>query len=65
MKKSKKLIFCGKNDAQVSGFAVVKKASSPWKKIFPKEISFKLICTDKTFKTVRGNFLKINGSRDI
>ena len=30
MKKSMKLIFCGKkNDAQISGFAVVKKAPGP------------------------------------
>ena len=28
MKKSKKLIFCGKNDAQISSFGVVKKAPS-------------------------------------
>ena len=29
MKKSIKLNFCEKNDAQISGFTVVKKASSP------------------------------------
>ena len=29
LKKSMKLIFCGKNEAQISGFAVVKKALSP------------------------------------
>ena len=48
-----KLIFCGKNEAQISGFAVVKKALK--KKILPAYF----------FKTVCGNFLKINGSRDI
>ena len=29
MKKRMKLIFCGKKDAQISGFAVAKKAPSP------------------------------------
>ena len=53
-----------KNDAQVSGFAVVKKAPSPWKKNIWKENFFQLLCTDKIYKTVGGNFLKINGSRD-
>ena len=32
MKKHIKLIFCGKNNNQSRGFAVVKKARSPWKK---------------------------------
>ena len=54
-----------KNDAQVSGFAVVEKAPSPWNKNFLKKIFFQLICTDKTYKTVCGKFLKINGFRDI
>ena len=57
-----KLFFVEKNDAQNSGFAVVKKVPSPWKKIFlKKKKSFQLICTDKTYKTVCRNFLKING----
>ena len=55
----------GKNGAQISGFSVVKKAPSPWKKCFSKRKSVQLICADKIFKTVCGNFLKINGSRDI
>ena len=54
-----KLIFCGKNEAQISGFAVVKKALK--KKIFFR----KKILPAYFFKTVCGNFLKINGSRDI
>ena len=59
-----KIIFCGKNDAQISRVAVGKKAPSPRKKVFSKKKSFHLICTDKTYKTLRGNFLKTNGSRD-
>ena len=53
-----------KNDAQISRVAVVKKAPSPSNFFFQKK-SFQLICTDKTYKTVCGNFLKINGSQDI
>ena len=52
-----------KNDAQNSDFAVAKKGPSSWKKIFLKKKSFQLICTDKTYKTVCGNFYNINGSR--
>ena len=55
----------GKNGAQISGFSVVKKAQSPWKKCFLKKKSVQLICADKIFKTLCGNFLKINGPRDI
>ena len=54
----------GKNSAQISGFSVVKKAPSPWKKCFEKK-SVQLICADKIFKIVCGNFSKINGFRDI
>ena len=39
------------NDAQISGFAVVKKA-------FLEKKLFQLIYTDKTYKMVCGNFLK-------
>ena len=56
------------NDARISGFAIMKKALSPWKKIFEKKKkkkSFQLICTDKIYKTGCGNFLKINGSWNI
>ena len=46
-----------KNEAQISGFAVVKKRSkSLKKKFFKKKKFFQLICTDKTYKTVCGNF---------
>ena len=55
---------CEKNDAQIGRVAVVKKDPGPWKKIFEKK-SCQLICTDKTYKTMSGNFFKINGSRDI
>ena len=51
-----------KNDAQISGFLVMKKALSPWKKCFLKK---KIFCADTIFKMVCGNFFKINGSRDI
>ena len=43
-----KLIFCEKSDAQISGFAAVKKA-------FLKKKFLKLTCTDKIYKTVCGN----------
>ena len=59
--KKYKIIFLW----EISGFSVVKKAPSPWKKCFSKRQSVQLICADKIFKTVCGNFLKINGSRDI
>ena len=63
MKKSIKLIFCEKkNDTQISGFAVVKKAPERkicWKKKNPSSF------TDKTYKMMCRNFLKINGSQDI
>ena len=51
-----------KNDAQISGFLVMKKALSPWKKCFLKKKNF---CADTIFKMVCGNFFEINGSRDI
>ena len=34
-----------KNDAQISGVAVVKKAPSPWRKNISKKKSFQVICT--------------------
>ena len=55
----------GKNGAQISGLLVVKKAPSTWKKNFSKQKYGQLICADKIFKTVCGNFFKINGSQDI
>ena len=103
-----------KNDAQIGGFAVMKKAASPWKKqflkslmyvqftsyvylvVFPvntkedikpkyqnfisiptslfikdhnqllnKKKNFQLICTDKIYETVCGNFFKTDDSQDI
>ena len=57
------------NDVQISGFSVVKKAPSPWKKCFSgkkkKKKSVQLICADGIFKTVCGNFFEINGSQVI
>ena len=32
-----RLFFCGKNEAQICDFLVVKKAPSPWKIIFSKK----------------------------
>ena len=54
-----------KNDAQISGFSVVKKGASPWKKNFWKKKSVQLICADIIFKIMWENFFEINGSRDI
>ena len=54
-----------KNEAQISGFAVVKKAPSPCKNFFSKKKFFQLICADTIFKMVCGKFFKINGSRVI
>ena len=48
-----------------SGFAVAKKAPSPRNKFFQKKKLFHRICAEMIFKTLCGNFLKINGSRDI
>ena len=34
--KKCKMNFCGKNDAEICGFTVVKKVPSPWEKMFSK-----------------------------
>ena len=47
------------NEAQISGFPVVKKAPSPWKIFFRKKILPAYLCR------YDGHFFKINGSRDI
>ena len=44
----------GKNEAQISGFVVVKKAPIPLKKILQKKKFFQLICADMIFKMVSG-----------
>ena len=44
-----KLIFCGKNEAQISGFAVVKKALK--KKIFFEKKFFQLISSKRCAET--------------
>ena len=59
MKKSIWLIFGIKKWPEISGFASVKKAPSPWKKIFLNKNLY-LTCADKIFKTVCGNFLLKN-----
>ena len=46
-----------KNEAQISGFAVVKKAPNSLKIFFSKKKFFQLICADMIFKTVSGNFI--------
>ena len=43
MKKVQNWFFVEKNDAQISGFSAVKKASSPWKKCFSKKSSKKCV----------------------
>ena len=53
-----------KDGPKISGCAFVKKLS-PSKKVFLKKEFFGLICADKIFNTVSGNFFKISGSRDI
>ena len=45
-------------------FCSCKKASSTWKKVFSKKRFFQFICAD-IFKTMSGNFLIINRSRDV
>ena len=40
----------GKNGAQISGFSVLKKAPSPWKKTFFEKKSVQLICADRISK---------------
>ena len=53
-----------KNDAQMSNFFCRKKSSKSLKKNF-KNKNPSNICAYNIFKTVCGNFLKINRSRDI
>ena len=46
-----------KNEAQISDFAVAKKAPNTWKKHFSKKnFFFLLICVVIIFKTVCGDF---------
>ena len=53
-----------KNDAQISGFAVVKKAPSPWKKFFEKKnLPAYLYISD--LQNGVWIFLKKNRSQDI
>ena len=64
-KKYKINVLYKKNDARVNGFAIANKAPSTCEKLFLIKTSFRLICTGKIFKTVCGNFFKLNGSPDI
>ena len=57
MKKSIWLIFGIKKWPEISGFAFVKKSSKSLKK---KILNKNLICADKIFRTVCGNFLLKN-----
>ena len=50
-----------KNETQISGFAVMKKAPSPWKKNFFEKKFSQLICADMIFKMVCGNISHIMG----
>ena len=54
--KYKISFFVEKNEAQISGFAVVKKSSKSLKKIFLEKKIVHLICADMIFKTVCINF---------
>ena len=55
----------GKNGAEISGFLVVEKPPSTWKKVLSKKKYVQLICANKMFKAVCGKFFKINSSPDI
>ena len=55
-KKLQNYLFVEKNETQISGFAVAKKAWSSWKKKSKKGF-FQFICADMIFKTVCGFFL--------
>ena len=48
LKKSVKVVFCGKNGAQISGFSIVKN-SKPLKKMFIEKKFVQLLCADKIF----------------
>ena len=50
-----------KNEAQISGFVVTKKAPIPLKKIFSKKNFFQLTYADMIFKTMCGIFFKQMG----
>ena len=54
-----------KNEARISGFAVVKRLQVLEKRFFQKKRFFQFICADIIFKTVSGNFLIINRSQDV
>ena len=58
MKKSIKLIFCEKNDAQIRGFFSKEKSSKSLKKMFFEKNN----PPDTIFKTVSRNLFEINGS---
>ena len=54
-----------KNEAQISGFAVVKKAPTAWKKRFSKKHSSSLFVQILSSKRCANFFFLINRSRDI
>ena len=65
MKKSIKLIFVEKNEAQISSFAVGKKKLQALEKnAFRKKILRTYLCR-YDFQNGVGNFFEVNGSRDI
>ena len=63
-KKYKNNFFWKKMTPKLVIFQLWKSSKSLKKMCFQKK-SFQLICADKIFKTMCGNFLKINGSWDI
>ena len=54
-----------KNEGQISGFAVAKKAPSPWKNFFSKKKSSSLFVKIRPTKRFAEFFFEINESRDI
>ena len=46
----KKVFLCKKNDTQISGFAVVEKAPSPWKKFYWQKIPSSLFVQVRSSK---------------
>ena len=51
-KKLQNNFFVEKDESQISGFVVAKKAPSLWKKNFSKKKFFQLICADMILKTL-------------
>ena len=58
--------FLEKNETQISGFTVAKRALNPWKKLFSKKnLPAYYLCGYALQKSERIFLKKINDSRDI